>query len=191
MVPATPAAVPRVAALAGADGVSDFYRATALMVLFRMSTAGRRRLAYQADAPESDGTETPAESATRAAVAAVLPGLSAGRSELGQFLLAALSAATREAGAAPLAGLERIAGRYAGTARIPVVNLIRAVADGAEEPIRTAAAAVVAALPEVVDGLQSPKATAEGRALDTLDTVLRWELDNARLSKLGTVFGPR
>ncbi len=64
-------------------------------------------------------------------------------------------------------------------------------ADGADEPIRAAIAAVVAALPEVVDGVQSTKATVEGRALDTLDTVLQWELDNARLSKLGSVFGPR
>ncbi len=181
VVPATPGAVPRLAALAGADGVSDFYRAMTLMVLFQMSTAGRRRLAYQADAPEDGGAETPAETATRAAVAAVLPGLAVGRSELVEFLLAGLSAATREAGAAMPAGLERIAGRYAGTARSPVVDLIRAVADGAEEPIRTATAAVVAALPEVVDGVQSTKATVEGRALDTLDTVLQWELDNARL----------
>lgn len=191
VVPTVPGAVPRLAALAGADGVSDFYRAMVLMVLFQMSTAGRRRLAYQADAPEDGGAETPAETATRAAVAAVLPGLAVGRSELAEFLLAGLSAATREAGAGMPAGLKRIAGRYARTARIPVVNLIRAVADGAEEPIRTATAAVVAALPEVVDGLQSTKATVEGRALDTLDTVLQWELDNARLSRLGMVFGPR
>ncbi|MET7831724.1 hypothetical protein ABZS44_02715 [Micromonospora sediminicola] len=191
VVPAAPGAVPRLAALAGNDGVSDFHRAMTLMVLFQMSTAGRRRLAYQADAPEDGGAETPAETATRAAVAAVLPGLAVGRSELAEFLLAGLSAAMREAGAGMPAGLERIAGRYAGTARITVVNLIRAVADGAEEPLRTATAAVVAALPEVIDGLQSTKATVEGRALDTLDTVLQWELDNARLSKLGTVFGPR
>ncbi|HEX5200223.1 MAG TPA: hypothetical protein VFW27_09820 [Actinoplanes sp.] len=181
-VPGTPGAVPRLAALAGADGISDYYRAMALMVLFQMSTAGRRRLAYQADAPADGGTETTAEAATRAAVTAVLPGLAAGHSELAEFLLAGLSAATREAGSGLPAGLKRIAGRYAGTARIPVVNLIRAVADGAEKPIQAAAAAVVAALPEVVDGLQSPNATVEGRALDTLDTVLQWELDNARLS---------
>ncbi len=187
VVPGTPDAVPLLAGLAGAEGVSEYYRAMALMVLFQMNTAGRRRLAYQADAPADGGTETVAETATRLAVAEVLPGLTAGRSELAGFILAGLSAS----GARPPAGLEQIAARYAGTARIPVVNLIRALADGVEEPVRTATAEVVAALPEVVDGVQSPNATAEGRALDILDTVLQWELDNARLSKLGAVFGPR
>jgi hypothetical protein len=193
VVPGSAGAVRPLAALAGADGISDYYRAMALLVLFQIGTAGRRRLAYQADAPVPGG-ENADEVAARTAVAGVLPGLiggGVGRSELAVLVLAGLSAAGREAGAGPPAGLDRIAGRYAGTARIPVVALIRAVAAGDDEAIRTASAAVAAALPELVDGSQSPQATAEGRALDTLDTVLQWELDNARLPRLGTVFGPR
>ncbi len=194
VVPGTAGAVPLLAGLAGTDGVSDYYRAMVLMVLFQMSTSGRRRLAYQADAPAAGGDETAEETATRAAVAAALPDLLAGgvgHSELANFLLAGLSAAGRESGAGMPDALERIAARYAGTARTPVVTLIRAVARGDEEASRTALAEVVAALPEVVDGVQSPHAAVEGRALDALDTVLQWELDNARLSRLGTVFGPR
>jgi hypothetical protein len=193
VVPGSAEAVGPLAALAGADGVSDYYRAMALLVLFQIGTAGRRRLAYQADAPVPGG-ENADEVAARTAVARVLPGLisgGVGRSELAGLVLAALSAAGRAAGAGPPAGLDRIAGRYARTARTPVVALIRAVADGDDEVIRTASAAVAAALPGVVDGSQSPQATAEGRALDTLDTVLQWELDNARLPRLGTIFGPR
>jgi hypothetical protein len=191
--PETAAAVPQLAAVAAA-GVSDFYRAMALLVLFEMGTAGRRRLAYQVGTPAAGGGETAEEAAARAAVAAVLPGLvsrGVGRSELAGFVLAALCAAGREAAAGLPAVLDRIGQRDAGTAREPVVTLIRAVAADDAAAMRATSAAVTAALPDVVGASPGAEAPVEGEALDVLDTVLTWELDNVRLPRLGAVFGPR
>jgi hypothetical protein len=195
--PDTAAAVPALTAVARADGVSDYYRAMALLVLYQMGTAGRRRLAYQESTPAAltSGAETAAETASRAAVVAALPELVArgvGRSELAEFLLAALVAAGPEAGTGMPAALDRIEERYVGTARAPVVTLIRALAHRDEQAIRDASAAVAAALPDVVDSARLPENAVEGGALDLLDTELQWELDNARLPRLGMVFaGPR
>jgi hypothetical protein len=187
--PDTPSAVPVLAGLVGAGGVSDFFRAMALMVLFQMGTAGRRRMAAQADeAALGTQQETPDEAATRAAVVAAVPALvaaGAGRSELAGFLLAAVAAAGRESGAGLPAGLDKLADKYAGTARTPVVALIRALAAGDEAAIRAALAQVTAARPDLDDGARSPKAAAEDQALDVLDTALQGELDQARLPLAG------
>jgi hypothetical protein len=174
--PETAAQVPVLAGLASARGISELFRTMALLVLFQASTAGRRRLAAQADVATG---EFPDEAAARQAVADAVPGMRV-RGELAGFVFAGLAASCRQPGP----GLDRIERRHAGTARVPVVRLIRAVAAGDPDATRAAVAEVVAARPALDLGGTSPKAAAEDLALEVLDTVLQEELDDPRLPLL-------
>ncbi|GAB1692742.1 hypothetical protein [Krasilnikovia sp. M28-CT-15] len=174
----TAGAAPLFAAIVADERVSDPYVAKALALLYEMASVGRRQMAWRADKsvalgqPEAEGAD---ESAARAAVVAVVPALPAGRSELTDFVLAALAAAVDST---PPPGLDQIARDY--PAREPAVALIHSLSTGDQNTIGSALADLKRARPDLVDASESPHAPVEYLALEFLSGLVEWEIGQAR-----------